>query len=445
MMLNLLPRLLGQAPASWKNWAGNQTCSPQAIERPLTEAHLQRIVKQAVAAGNKVRAVGSGHSFTAIACSEQVMVSLEHLNMIRKLDRVNNLITVQAGIELSQLNSQLAKNGLAMTNLGDIAYQSLAGAISTGTHGTGAAFTGIAAQIMGLRIVTATGDIVDASANENADLFQVARVGLGTFGIISELTLAVEPAFNLHAVEGPQPLDEVLANWDVDVAANDHYEFFWIPGSDMAMTKRNQRTHAPVDRQPRHKHFVDKILGENVAFGAMAKLAKVRPSLIPKFRDLMTDAVGEADFTDESHRIFASPRWVKFVEMEYNVPVEHVPEILRRIDQAVAEAGVELLFPVEVRVAAADDIPLSPAYGRASGYIAVHRISGVDYRPYFEVVEAIMDEVDGRPHWGKMHFQTAATLAGRYPEWDTFQQVRAAYDPTGVFSNDYTDRVLGAV
>lgn len=438
-------RLPGQAAASWRNWAGNQHCSPAVIERPLTEAHLQDIVKKAALSGHKIRAVGSGHSFTAIACTDEILVSLEHLNMVRHIDTANNVITVQAGIELGHLNNRLAKAGLAMTNLGDIVYQSLAGAVSTGTHGTGVGFTGIAGQILGLRLVTSTGEIVDCSPDENPELFRVARVGLGVFGIISEIRLGVEPAFNLHAVEAPRPLAEVLDNWLDDVADNDHYEFFWIPGSDAVMTKRNRRTIDAVNRQPKVKHFVDKIVAENIGFGVMAKLASLKPSLIPKFRKMLIDSIGEADFTDESHRVFASPRWVKFVEMEYSVALEDVPEILRRIDDAVRDAGLDLLFPVEVRAAAGDDIPLSTAFGRASGYIAVHRVKGIEYRPYFELVEAIMDEFDGRPHWGKIHFQTAATLAGRYPEWDIFQQARAKYDPAAMFSNDYVDRVLGTV
>lgn len=444
-LFSVLPRMPGQPQTSWRNWAGNQRCAPNRIERPLTEAQLQAIVKKAAAAGQRVRAVGSGHSFTAVACTDDVMVSLEHLNMVRDIDKANNLVTVQAGIDLAHLNSRLAKAGLAMTNLGDIAYQSLAGAVSTGTHGTGLAFGGIAAQIRSLRLVTAAGKTVDCSPEDNADLFHVARVGLGVFGIITEITLDVEPAFNLHAIEGPRPLHEVLDSWLDDVAAHDHYEFFWIPGSDMAMTKTNRRTQDPIARQPKTKHFVDKIVGENIAFGVMAKIAKYRPSMIPKFSKVLIDSVGDADFTDESHRVFASSRWVKFVEMEYGVPLAAVPEIVRRIEQAVQEAGIDLLFPIEVRAAGADDIPLSTAHGRDSGYIAVHRGKGMVYRPYFELVEAIMNEFEARPHWGKMHFQTASTLAPRYPEWEEFQRVRAEYDPNGVFSNDYTDRVLGKV
>lgn len=430
---------------SWKNWAGNQRCMPHAIERPLVESQLQQIVADSARRGRRVRAVGSGHSFTAIACSDDVMVSLEHLNMIRTLDRTNRLVTVQAGIELGQLNKRLDNSGLAMTNLGDIAYQSLAGATSTGTHGTGLAFTGLAGQIRGMRIVTADGEIVDCSAEQNADLFEVARVGLGAFGIVSQITIEVEPAYNLHAVERPRPLDEVLASWSHDIAANDHYEFFWIPGTDTAMTKTNRRTRDPVDPQPVHKHFVDKIVGENIGFGALTKLARFRPSLVPKLRDVVTGAVGESEYIDQSYKVFASPRWVKFVEMEYSIPVADVPTALERIAGAVSDAGIELLFPIEVRAAAADDITLSTAQGRPSGYIAVHRVKGRPFRPYFELVEAIMDDFGGRPHWGKMHFQTAATLAPRYDGWAKFQQLRAEYDPNGLFTNAYTDRVLGLV
>jgi len=438
-------RLRKTSTLSWTNWAGNQHCTPSAIERPLTEAAVQGIVKRAAAAGQQVRAVGSGHSFTAIACTNQVLISLEHLNMVRKIDKKNNRVTVQGGIELAHLNSRLAKAGLAMTNLGDIAYQTIAGATSTSTHGTGVNFGGLATQILSMRIVTATGATVTASADENPELFRCARVGLGVFGVIVEVTLQVEPAFNLAAIERPRPLDDVLDNWMVDIRAHDHYEFFWIPGTDQAMTKANRRTDEPARPLSRPKHFVEKVLAENVGFGAMAKIAKLRPSLVPKLRDFVVGALSETEFSDASHKVFASARWVKFVEMEYSVAVADVPTVLRRIDQAVADAGLELLFPVEVRAAAGDDIPLSTSNGRESGYIAVHRAKGAAYRPYFELVEAIMDDFDGRPHWGKLHFQTAATLASRYRHWDDFQRVRADYDPQGLFSNDYIDRVLGPV
>lgn len=433
----------GWSDSTWTNWAGNQQCRPDSIELPLTEPQLQQVVHDAARSGRRVRAVGLGHSFSAIACGDDVLVSLERLNMVRRIDRPNRLVTVQAGIQIGHLNKRLAKVGLAMTNLGDITYQTLAGAVSTGTHGTGLAFTGLAGQIRSMRIVTATGEIVECSATLNGELFHVARVGLGVFGIISELTIEVEPAFNLHAVEGPRPLDEVLAGWSDDIAANDHYEFFWIPGTDRVMTKANRRTTEPIDRRPVHQHVVDKIVGENLAFGAMTKLARLRPSLIPKLRDKAMGSVGSAEYIDESYRVFANARWVKFVEMEYSIAVEHVPAALEQIDRAVADAGIELLFPVEVRSVGADDIPLSTANGRDSGYIAVHRGKGMSFRPYFELVEAIMNDFDGRPHWGKIHFQTAAALAPRYGEWGEFQRVRAELDPAGVFTNDYTDRVLG--
>jgi L-gulonolactone oxidase len=438
-----MPALPRKSQTSWTNWAGNQTCSPTKIERPLTEAQLVTIVKQAAKTGKRVRPVGSGHSFTAIVCTDDIIVSLEHLNQVKAIDTEAGLVTVQAGISLDHLNQRLAQSGLAMTNLGDIAYQSLAGAISTGTHGTGARFGGLATQIRGMRIVTATGDVVSATPDEEPELFHTARVGLGALGIIAELTLAVEPAFRIHAVEGPQPLSEVLGQWPTSIATHDHYEFFYIPGTDMAMTKANQRTIEAPNPQPKVKHVVDKILGENVGFGAMTMLARRRPALIPKLRSIIVSQVGQAEFIDESYKVFASPRWVRFVEMEYSVAVDDVPVILSRIDQAVAEAGIELLFPIEVRAAAADDIPLSTAHGRPTGYIAVHRSKGHDYRPYFELVEAIMDEYNGRPHWGKMHFQTASNLAPRYPQWHRFQAVRDELDPNRIFANPYLDRVLG--
>ena len=430
-------------PQRWTNWAGNQQCAPSQIARPLTEAQLRAIVRDAANSGRRVRAVASGHSFTAIACTNDVLLSLDRMNQVRSVDRTNGLVTVDAGIELRTLNARLAKHALAMTNLGDIAYQSVAGAVSTGTHGTGLAFGGLATQLRGLRIVTATGDVLDCNATENAEVFHAARVGLGALGIISRATIAVEPAFNLHAIEEPHPIDDVLDRWNDEVASHDHYEFFWIPGTRRAMTKTNRRTSDPAQPLPRLVYLRNKIGGENVAFGAMAKAARHRPSLVPRLSKLASSGASRLEYTDASHKVFASPRWVKFVEMEYSVPLADLPVVVRKIGDAVKAAGWPLIFPIEARAAAADDIPLSTAQGRDSGYVAVHRVKGRPFREYFETVEAIVADHAGRPHWGKMHFHTAATLSPLYPEWEAFQSVRRRLDPAGLFTNDYIDRVLG--
>jgi FAD-linked oxidoreductase len=426
----------------WRNWAGNQQVRPFAIDHPATEEDLVALVKQAAVDGHPVKVVGAGHSFTDIALTTGRLVSLDRYARVLSFDTDRYRVTVQAGISLEQLNLELDRRGLAMPNLGDIAYQTVAGATSTSTHGTGARLTGLADQIVGLRLVTADGSIVSCSADEEPEVFRVARVGLGALGIVSTVTLQVVPAFALQVVEEPMRVDAVLADLDAHVDGNDHFEFFWVPHTGWALTKSNNRTDDALAPRARWKEWRDDLLLENVAFGAVCRLGRLRPRWIPKLAKALPSS-GRTTYVDKSYRVFASTRLVRFYEMEYAIPREACAEALNRVRTFIEAEGLLLSFPVEVRFTAPDDIPLSTGTARPSCYIAVHVFEGMAYRPYFEGVEAIMDDYGGRPHWGKLHFQTAATLAPRYPAWDRFQAMRARLDPEGRFANGYTRRVLG--
>ena len=431
-----------QQTTRWSNWAGNQQTGTVLLSKPQTESELQQVVQSAQASGRRVKAVGSGHSFTAIAVSEEVLVDLSDYDEIVAIDKINQTVTVQSGIQLSKLNQALYENSLAMQNLGDIAYQTIAGAISTSTHGTGAKFTGIANQVVALRIVLADSSIVECSANVNAQLFSCARVGLGALGLISTVTLKVVPAFNLAVIEEPMRVDDVLQNLDLHIDSNDHFEFFWVPHTGWALTKRNNRNSLPVEPMSKMSHWYSKTLMENYAFGAVCMLGKARPSLIPKLAKALPSS-GRNEYSDASHKVFASKRIIKFYEMEYAIPREACAEALNRVRRMVTDSGFFLNFPVEVRFTAPDEIPLSTASNRESAYIAVHIYKGMNYVPYFKEVESIMNSYQGRPHWGKLHFQSAATLASRYPQWDVFQAVRNQVDPQRMFSNQYLETVLG--
>ena len=431
-----------QQTTRWSNWAGNQQTGTVLLSKPQTESELQQVVQSAQASGRRVKAVGSGHSFTAIAVSEEVLVDLSNYDEIIAIDKINQTVTVQSGIQLSKLNQALYENSLAMQNLGDIAYQTIAGAISTSTHGTGAKFTGIANQVVALRVVLADSSIVECSANVNADLFSCARVGLGALGLISTVTLKVVPVFNLAVIEEPMRVDDVLQNLDLHVDSNDHFEFFWVPHTGWALTKRNNRNSLPVEPMTKMSHWYSKTLMENYAFGAVCMLGKARPSLIPKLAKALPSS-GRNEYSDASHKVFASKRIIKFYEMEYAIPREACAEALNRVRRMVTDSGFFLNFPVEVRFTAPDEIPLSTASNRESAYIAVHIYKGMNYVPYFKEVESIMNSYQGRPHWGKLHFQSAATLASRYPQWDVFQAVRNQVDPQRMFSNQYLETVLG--
>lgn len=429
---------------SWSNWAGNQSCAPSAVRHPTTEAELVAIVRDAARNGQRVKCVGAGHSFTSIACTDGVMVDLSGYRRVLGHDPETRRVTVEAGIPLHVLCDELDARGLALENMGDIAYQSIAGATATATHGTGWHFGNLSSRIVGMRIITGDGTVLDCTEDENPEVLRVARVGLGALGIASAITLEAVPAFRLHAIEEPIRIDEVLSDFDGFMSSADHVEFYWVPHTGWALTKRNRRTDEPAQPRPRLRHALDEVILPNVAFGALCRIGRRKPDWIPRLAKILP-STGRTEYTDRSDKVFTSPRLVHFYEMEYAIPRDAIPEALNRVRRLVDELGIQLSFPVEVRVVAPDDIPLSTASGQATGYIAVHVYQGTPYDAYFQGVEAIMDSYGGRPHWGKLHFQRAETLAPRYPGWDEFQAVRTQVDPEGRFTNPYLDRVLGPI
>lgn len=426
-------------PLTWTNWAGNQTASPVAIEQPRTEEELAAVVRFARRNGQTVKAVGTGHSFTDAACTTGRLVRLDQYAGIVSIDAAKAQVTVQAGMALTALNDLLDARGLAMANLGDIAYQTVSGAIATSTHGTGVTLGGLATTVIGMRVVDGEGTVREL--DEQA--LSVARVGVGALGIVSTVTLQVVPSFNLRVVNEPMRLDAVLENLDAHVADNDHFEFFWVPHTGWALTKSNNRTTDSLSPRPRWREIRDDYLVENYAFGAVCRVGRRLPHLTPRLAKALPSS-GRVSFVDKSYRVFASPRLVKFTEMEYSIPSEACAEALNRVRAFVKAEGIQLSFPVEVRFTAGDDIALSTASGSVPRcYIAVHMYQGMDNTKYFRGVEAIMNDYAGRPHWGKMHFQTATALGDRYPRWAEFHTLRDELDPDRVFANAYTDRVFG--
>lgn len=430
---------------SFRNWAGNQVCLPAEIARPGSPDEVAAIVAGAAERGLRVKAVGAGHSFTAAAMTDGVLLSLDGVNQVESIDRESGRITVGAGMRLFELNEVLDGADLAMPNLGDIAYQSIAGATATATHGTGATLGNLATTIVGMEIVDGRGERIWCDETERPDLLRVARVGVGALGIVTRVTLQCVPAFDLHAVETIESLDDVLDGFADDVVANDHFEFFWMPGARRCQVKRNNRTTEARRPQPKLDYLRDKIVAENLAFGLVTKVGARFPAAAPRIGKLIGGGVQGRDLVDASHRIFASPRWVRFYEMEYGIPRDALPEAMGRVREFVSGLSEPVFFPIEVRVSTADDIPLSTAHDRDSAWIAVHVHKGGSYETYFQGVERIMDDYAGRPHWGKLHFQDHESLAPRYGAWDDFQRTRGEIDPDGRFANAYTDRVLGPV
>jgi L-gulono-1,4-lactone dehydrogenase len=434
-----------RTPASWRNWAGDQACRPATVENPASIEELARAIARARDAALRVRVAGSGHSFSDIALTDGVQLRLDRLTRVLDVDRASGLVRVQGGITLGTLSARLAEHGLAMENLGDIDAQTLAGALCTATHGTGARLPNISAQVAELTLVLADGSSLRCAPDADPDIFRAARVSLGALGVIAEVTLRCVPAFTLRGVDAPRPLAQTLDRFQELALGNDHFEFYVFPHADIALTRTNNRTDAPPRPRPRALAYANDILLTNHVFGLCCRLGRRVPARIPQINRLLTRLAGPSTRVDRSDRIFSSPRLVRFTEMEYALPRELTPEAVHRVLALVPARGFAVPFPIEVRAVAPDDAFLSTACGRESGFVAVHMFEGMPYEPYFRAVEEVMIELGGRPHWGKRHFQAADTLRGRYPDWDRFQSIRARLDPRGRFANDYTDRVLGPV
>ncbi|MBW5483370.1 D-arabinono-1,4-lactone oxidase [Streptomyces bambusae] len=432
---------------AWRNWAGNVSATPARVVAPASVGELQEAVRRAAEDGLRVKAVGTGHSFTAAAATDGVLVRPQALAGIQEIDRAAGTVKVAAGTTLKHLNRALAGEGLSLTNMGDVMEQTVSGATSTGTHGTGRDSASIAAQIRALELVTADGSLLSCSAegtDEERAVFAAARIGLGALGVVTSLTFAVEPLFLLTAREEPMGFDEVTSDFDRHWAENEHFEFYWFPHTGNCNTKRNNRSQGPAAPPGAVSGWIEDELLSNGVFQAVNSLGRAVPATIPGIARIASRALSARTYTDIPYKVFTSPRRVRFVEMEYALPREQVVTALRELKAMVDRSDLRISFPVEVRTAPADDIALSTASGRDTAYIAVHMYKGTPYHRYFTAAERIFTAHGGRPHWGKVHTRDAEYFAEAYPRFAEFTALRDRLDPDRVFGNDYLRRVLGS-
>ncbi|PXX69212.1 L-gulonolactone oxidase [Nocardia tenerifensis] len=428
---------------SWVNWAGDQRCAPATIASPRSADELAEILGRAGDAGQIVRVAGAGHSFTDTVLTDGVLLNLANLDRVLDVDTATGRVRVEAGMTLNAVSNALHEHGLAFPNLGDIDVQTVAGATATGTHGTGATLQNLSAALHSIELMLADGSRVELNEETDPEGWRAARVSVGALGVVTAVTLQLVPSFVLEGVERPVAVDDILADLDTYIDGNQHFEFYMFGHSPLAMTKRNNRVELP--EQPRGKAvdwFTD-ILMSNYTFDALCRLGRRQPRLVPLIQRGAAYAGSYRRQVDRSYRVFASPRLLRFTEMEYAIPREHSVATIREIKEL--SARFDTTMPIEVRWVAPDDAFLSPASGRETCYIAVHQYRGMAYEPYFRACESVFDKYHGRPHWGKRHFQTADTLRERYPDWDRFAEVRRRLDPKGRFSNAYLNRVLGSV
>jgi FAD-linked oxidoreductase len=409
---------------TWTNWSGSISASPQQLATPASEAELIALVARANRDGLTVRVAGTGHSFVPLCASDGLLLSLDGLQGVVSADQSALRATVWAGSKIHQLGEPLLAAGMALENQGDIDRQAIAGAVSTGTHGTGPSIGSMSTQVAGLRIITASGEIVECSAEREPDIFQSAKLSLGTFGVLSQITLRLLPAYRLHERTWVAGFDECMSQLDAHIAATRHFEFFWSPRDDACAMKSLQPTETLEPGR----------LGEDSRSAPPPPTSVNAASRLGRYL--------KSERVDWSYRIFPSERTVKFNECEFSLPAADGPDAVREIRALMLGKHHDVLWPIEYRTLGADDIDLGTAQGRATVAISVHQAAELPYQPFFADVEAIFRNHHGRPHWGKWHSHTARELRALYPRWDHFLSVRARLDPHGRFLNDYLRRLL---
>jgi FAD/FMN-containing dehydrogenase len=384
------------AAQEWQNWSGSVTARPDAILHPEEEEAVATCVRSVAKRGGTLRVAGSGHSHAPLVATDDTLLVLDRIAGIEHIDREARTATIRAGSVLSTLGEPLRAHGLAMENLGDVDVQALAGAIATGTHGTGRTLGSLSTQIEGLRFVVGNGSLRTLSRKEAPDLFSAARVALGALGVVTAVTLRLVPAYRLHERILRESVDDAVTRFEERAQQHRHSELFWYPSKDVAEVKLLDATDAPPDPLPDRPY----------------------------------------ERIDHSHRVLPSIRDERHVELEYNVPAEVGLEAFLAVRACMQQHHPEVRWPVELRSVAEDDIPLSPATGRPGMTVSVHQGRGLPYQPLFDDAEDVLRGFGGRPHWGKCHGQTAESLRPLYPQWEAFQRARAELDPGGVFSND---------
>lgn len=424
-----------------RNWSKYYKWRPGQIEYPNSIESIQRIVLSAAKQQKKIRVIGSGHSFNPLWVTRDILISLDHFQGVIGINQGRREVTFRAGTKLYKLTKILNQFGLALENMGDINRQSIAGAISTGTHGTGSSFQTMSAQVVGLKFINGKGEVISCSPDIHPEWFKCSQISLGAFGIITEVTLKCVPQYNLELIIDKANLKDVLGSLDQTNAANRNFEYYWFPNTDQVMTKISNITEQRPDRNPLSRIFQDYIL-ENIAYKLLCEYGNLFPSQANRISRFSAKTLTRTRKVNQSHKVFTTPRWVRFHEMEYNVPMEAYQEVVRDLTQWIDQNNRTIHFPLEHRFVKADDIYLSPAFRRDSAYIACHVYAKKDFRPYFKSLEEIFLHYDGRPHWGKMHTLTAKNLKTKYLYFEKFVGTMELHDPDQVFLNEYLNELF---
>ena len=434
-----------QPTGAWQNWSQNQQSFPSCVFQPVSTSELAAELQSSATEKPsqqqsnlpKYRAIGSGHSFSPLAKTQDTLVSLNKMTGLMGHDPAKNTVRVMAGTPLHQLSPLLDDIDQGMLNMGDINHQSIAGAVATGTHGTGAELPCISGLVKSLTLITPAGRVLECSAEHNKALYDAARVNLGCLGFVTEVELQNGPAYSLKESIEVLPLEEVLNNLDQLKDAHRHVEFFAFAYSDQVILKTLNPT--------KEEAYAPKagMISDDALLKFFCETTKRFPKLTPFIHQQIARFIKPSTRVDVSHKIFATPRTVRFNEMEYQVPAEDGPACLRKVFAHIREHEIPAFFPIEYRYVAGDTIWLSPFYRRDSASISIHQYYKQDYVELFQALEPIFDQFQGRPHWGKIHTKTHQELKSLYSRWDQWQEIRKALDPHNQLMTPAMNGLLG--
>lgn len=428
-------RLLAEPALPWRNWSGGQFAQPAGRFVPANEKELIEFLKKS---RGPLRAVGAGHSFSPLVPTEGHLVVLSDITGLISSDPESMQAVFGAGTRLAEMGAPLEQVGQAMLNLPDIDRQTLAGATSTATHGTGIGFNTLSAYITELRMVTMAGEVIDANVKDDPDLMKAARAGLGALGIVTRIGMQNRGTYKLKEQSWVQPTEEVLASFDEQAASHRHFEMFPLTHSDYAIVQAIDETDEPVNNPPPSPE-------DEASFGdAMREWMSLPPGERRPHINALAEQIEPSAVVDISYKILANIRNERFNEMEYSVPIASGPACLREILATIEEREIDVVFPLEYRYIKGDDLLLSMFEGGARAAISIHRTADEDYHPYFNVIEPIFWKYGGRPHWGKVHSLGYDELRKLYPGLDTFREIRARLDPQGRLLNDHLRKVFNS-
>ena len=428
----------GKRLLPWSNWSGSQTSLPSLRLAPGSEDELIEMVKSST---QTIRCVGAGHSFNGLVPTDDTLMTLARMRGLESVNPETKEADIWAGTQLGEIGEPLWEHGLAMINMPDVNVQSLAGAIGTSTHGTGKHLGSVSSTVTSLRLVTADGELMECSADKNSDLFQAARTSLGSLGVISQARLQTQDAYNLRESTWFVPLEEGLDQIEDYRDKYRNYEAYFFPHGDylMHITQEEIGGDIPsiVAGAPSDGYETFRQISEVIDYVPMFMYSTLMNFGLRAQLDSVEIKEGR------SYQIYPTVRDMRFNEMEYSIPAEYGVDCIREILATIKKLNIDIIFPMEYRYVPADDIWLSPFYGRDTCAISCHQFHDRDYKPYFAQIEPIFLKYEGRPHQGKLHTLSAPEFAARYPKWDEFLRVRKEVDPEGKFLNSYLKRVLG--